>query len=65
MGKQKKHQTLKVNIPGGISEEESIRVKGKGNVGLNGGDNGDLLISVKVCVFFFFSFTLHLKIFLW
>ena len=41
-------QSLKVHIPAGIDTGKSIRLKGKGNPGVNGGENGDLFLKVKV-----------------
>lgn len=43
-----KTQTLKVHIPAGIDTGKSIRLRGKGMSGLNGGKNGDLLLKVTV-----------------
>lgn len=39
---------LKVKIPAGIDTGKSIRLRGKGNLGVNGGKAGDLLLKVKV-----------------
>ena len=44
----RKNKKLKVNIPAGIDHEQSFRVRGEGNVGVNGGPNGDLLVTVEV-----------------
>ena len=41
-------QTLKVHIPAGIENGKSIRLKGKGNPGFNGGPAGDLFLKVNV-----------------
>ena len=41
-------QTLKVHVPAGIEDGKSIRLKGKGNPGFNGGPAGDLFLKVNV-----------------
>lgn len=41
-------QSLQVHIPAGIDDGRSIRLRGKGMPGVNGGENGDLLIKVNV-----------------
>lgn len=41
-------QTLKVHIPAGIDTGKSVRLRGKGMQGINGGENGDLLLKVTV-----------------
>jgi len=41
-------EPLTVNIPGGLADSARIRVPGKGHVGRNGGQDGDLYITVKV-----------------
>lgn len=43
-----KNTTLDVKIPAGINNGQSVRIKGKGGRGANGGPNGDLLITVRV-----------------
>ena len=47
-GKLRKRQQVKVEVPPGIDDGGNIRVKGKGNVGENGGTTGDLIVEVKV-----------------
>jgi molecular chaperone DnaJ len=39
---------LKVNIPAGIGNGDKLRVKSHGKKGANGGDNGDLVITVNI-----------------
>jgi molecular chaperone DnaJ len=41
-------EPLAMNIPAGLADGARIRVPGKGHVGRNGGENGDLYITVKV-----------------
>ena len=44
----RKNQTIKVKIPAGIDDGQTLNLRGKGNAGLDGGPAGDLLISVTV-----------------
>lgn len=41
-------QSLKLNIKPGIKEGHSLSLSGKGYAGVNGGQNGDLIITVKI-----------------
>ena len=41
-------QSLKVHIPAGISSGKKIRLKGKGQDGMNGGEAGDLFLEISV-----------------
>ncbi len=41
-------KTINVKIPAGMQSGQTMRLKGLGNVGLNGGENGDVLITVNV-----------------
>jgi molecular chaperone DnaJ len=41
-------ETLTVNVPAGLADGARIRVPGKGHVGRNGGDHGDLYIDIRV-----------------
>lgn len=43
-----KNSSLKVHIPAGIDEGQSIRLKGKGAPGTRGGSAGDLMIKVHI-----------------
>ena len=47
-GRIKQHKTITVNIPSGISEDDRLRVSGKGNPGSNGGPNGDLYLEFSI-----------------
>ena len=40
--------TIKITIKPGVRDGQVLRIKGKGNLGRNGGDNGDLLIKVSI-----------------
>lgn len=41
-------QLLKVTIPAGIDEGQSVRLANKGNPGTLGGENGDLLVEINL-----------------
>ena len=47
-GQQRKRKTIQVNIPAGIDNGQTISLRGQGNAGKNGGQAGDLLITVTV-----------------
>lgn len=41
-------QTIKVSIKPGVKDGQTLRVKGKGAQGVNGGENGDLLMKISI-----------------
>ena len=43
-----KRQKIKVTIPAGIDNGQSIRIREKGEPGINGGPQGDLLVEIQV-----------------
>ena len=47
-GYKKVTKDLDIDIPGGIEEGQQIHLKGQGEAGRNGGQTGDLIISVKI-----------------
>ncbi|MFP4697880.1 MAG: molecular chaperone DnaJ [Eubacteriales bacterium] len=47
-GQQSKEKTISVDIPAGIDQGQSIRLREKGEPGVNGGPRGDLLVTVYV-----------------
>lgn len=47
-GYKKVNSTVSVNIPAGIDDGQVLTMRGKGNCGKRGGENGDLHIIVKV-----------------
>ena len=44
----RRNRTVKVDIPAGIDDGQTISLRGMGNAGRNGGGNGDLLVTVRV-----------------
>ena len=40
--------TLAVNVPPGLADQARIRIPGRGHVGANGGEPGDLYVTVRV-----------------
>ena len=47
-GKVRHTQRIKVKIPAGINEGQSVRMRGEGCVGYNGGPSGDLLVEITI-----------------
>ena len=47
-GKVRKTNRVKVKIPAGVDAGQSVRVRGEGSVGANGGNNGDLLVEIYI-----------------
>ena len=45
-GKVRRTQKIKVKIPAGVDDGQSVRVRNEGCVGSNGGPNGDLLVEI-------------------
>lgn len=41
-------ETITVNIPHGVDNDDKIRINGKGEPGVNGGQSGDLIIQISV-----------------
>ena len=48
MGNIRKQHKINVKIPAGIDDGQTLPIHGKGNAGVNGGDPGDLYISMIV-----------------
>jgi len=44
----RRNRTVKVNIPGGIDNGQTISMRGQGSAGVNGGEAGDLYVTVSV-----------------
>ncbi len=47
-GRVRREKKLKVEIPAGISSEDVLKLRGKGNIGENGAPRGDLIVEVDV-----------------
>ena len=47
-GKVYRNKKIKVNVPAGINEGQTVRVRGEGCVGSNGGPNGDLMVDIYI-----------------
>lgn len=53
-GRVRREKTLLVNIPEGVEEGTRIRLSGEGEVGLRGGESGDLYIFITISAHDFF-----------
>ena len=47
-GKVRRNHRITVKVPAGVDEGQSVRVRGEGCVGSNGGPNGDLLVEIFI-----------------
>ena len=47
-GKVRRTQKIKVKVPAGVDAGQSVRVRGEGCVGVNGGPNGDVLVEIYI-----------------
>ena len=47
-GKVRRTKVVRVKVPAGVDEGQSVRVRGGGCVGFNGGPNGDVLAEVYI-----------------
>ncbi len=47
-GKMRISDSISINIPQGVDDGQSLRVRGKGDAGENGGPNGDLYVTIKI-----------------
>lgn len=48
MGSIRKQHKITVKVPAGIDDGQALPLRGKGNAGINGGDPGDLYVSIIV-----------------
>ena len=47
-GKVRRTQKVKVKVPAGINEGQTVRIRGEGCVGSNGGPSGDLMVDIYI-----------------
>lgn len=47
-GKVRVKRTLEINIPAGVDDEQTLQVKGRGDVGENGGGAGSVIVIITV-----------------
>ena len=47
-GKVRRNQKIKVKVPAGVDEGQSVRVRGEGSAGVNGGPSGDVLVEIYI-----------------
>ena len=47
-GKVRRTQKIKVKVPAGVDHGQSVRIRGEGCVGTNGGPTGDLLVEISI-----------------
>ena len=47
-GKVRRTNRVKVKVPAGVDHGQSVRVRGEGCVGANGGPSGDLLVEIVI-----------------
>ena len=47
-GTQRRTRTLKVSIPAGIDDGQSVALRGQGGAGVNGGPAGDVIVTVSI-----------------
>jgi len=48
LGMIRRNRTVKVSIPGGIDNGQTISMRGQGSAGVNGGESGDLFVTVTI-----------------
>jgi len=55
LGMVRRNRTIKVKIPGGIDNGQTISLHSQGNAGANGGETGDLFVTVTIRQHAFFE----------
>ena len=61
----KKKSTLSVKVPGGIDSGQRLKLSGEGDLGSNGGPNGDLYVQIRIEEHDFFerdAFDVHCEV---
>jgi molecular chaperone DnaJ len=44
----RRSRTVKVSIPGGVDNGQTVSMRGQGSAGVNGGETGDLYVTIAV-----------------
>ncbi len=47
-GKVRRTQKIRVKVPAGVDHGQTVRIRGEGCAGSNGGENGDLLVEIYI-----------------
>ncbi len=47
-GKVRKNKKISVKVPAGVDDGQTVRIRGEGHAGINGGGAGDLLVDINV-----------------
>ncbi|MDR2570845.1 MAG: molecular chaperone DnaJ [Oscillospiraceae bacterium] len=55
LGMVRRNRTVTVNIPGGIDNGQTISMRSQGSVGVNGGESGDLFVTISLRQHEFFT----------
>jgi molecular chaperone DnaJ len=48
LGLVRRNRTIKVNVPAGIDDGQTISMRGQGSAGVNGGEAGDMYVTISV-----------------
>ena len=48
LGMVRRNRSIKINIPGGIDNGQTVSMRGQGSAGVNGGESGDLFVTVSI-----------------
>ena len=47
-GKVRRNHKLNVKVPAGVDSDQTVRVRGEGSAGSNGGPNGDVMVEILI-----------------